>query len=130
MSMRYADPPSPERSPLMTGTPISRRVLIGSAAGAAGVAAIGLEVLPAIAATHPAGSLNDTMTSDSAWASFLGASDLVWNGVPTNFYQGAFLGNGGLAAAVYQTGSAKRHTPRVGDTPARDPPGFNAGRPP
>jgi len=111
----------------MTGIPISRRVLIGSAAGAAGAAAIGLEVLPAIAATHPAGSLTDTMTTDAAWSAFLGGSDLVWNRVPTNFYQGVFLGNGGLGTAVYQTGTAKRLTWRIGDTRVRDHQGASAG---
>src|SRR5262249_18011174 len=39
---------------------------------------------------------------------------------PTTFYQGAFLGNGGLGAAVYQTGSAKRLTWRLGDSRVRD----------
>src|SRR6266516_2281265 len=124
MSMRSS---ASERRPPMTGIPISRRVLIGSAAGAAGAAAIGLEVLPAIAATHPAGSLTDTMTTDAAWSAFLGGSDLVWNRVPTNFYQGVFLGNGGLGTAVYQTGTAKRLTWRIGDTRVRDHQGASAG---
>jgi alpha-L-fucosidase 2 len=103
----------------MTGIPLSRRALIGSAAGTAGAAAIGLEVLSAGTA-HAATALNDTMTTDTAWSSFLGQSDLVWTHVPTTFYQGAFLGNGGLGAAVYQTGSAKRLTWRLGDSRVRD----------
>jgi alpha-L-fucosidase 2 len=103
----------------MTGIPLSRRALIGSAAGTAGAAAIGLEVLPAGAATRAA-ALTDTMTSDSAWSSFLGTSDPIWKHIPTSFYQGAFLGNGGLGAAVYQTGTKKRLTWRLGDTRVRD----------
>src|SRR5207237_8005005 len=60
------------------------------------------------------------MTTDAAWASSLGTADLIWNQVPTDFYHGAFLGNGGLGAAVYQTGSAKRLTWRLGDSRVRD----------
>src|SRR4051794_2798673 len=103
----------------MTGIPLSRRALIGSAAGTAGAAAIGLEVLPAGAATRAA-ALTDTMTSDSAWSSFLGTSAPIWKHIPPSFYQGAFLGNGGLGAAVYQTGTKKRLTWRLGDTRVRD----------
>ncbi|OLB78140.1 MAG: hypothetical protein AUI14_14315 [Actinobacteria bacterium 13_2_20CM_2_71_6] len=63
----------------MSGTPLSRRAVIGGAAGAVGA-----------------------------------------DRVPTSFYQGVFLGNGGLGAAVYQTGSAKRLTFRLGDNRVRD----------
>src|SRR5437763_363795 len=103
----------------MTGTPISRRAVVGGAAGTAGALALGV---PALAAAEAATtlSLNDTMTTDAAWASFLGTADLIWSQVPTDFYHGAFLGNGGLGAAVYQTGSAKRLTWRLGDSRVRD----------
>src|SRR5436309_5421876 len=108
----------------MTGTPISRRAVVGGAAGTAGALALGVPALVAAAeaaTTHATTlSLNDTMTTDAAWASFLGTADLIWNQVPTDFYHGAFLGNGGLGAAVYQTGSAKRLTWRLGDSRVRD----------
>src|SRR5256714_5579425 len=104
----------------MTGTPISRRAVVGGAAGTAGALALGVPALVAAAEASTTLSLNDTMTTDAAWASFLGTADLVWNHVPTDFYRGAFLGNGGLGAAVYQTGSAKRLTWRLGDSRVRD----------
>ena len=110
----------------MSGTPISRRVLIGSAAGAAGAVALGAPALAAAAQAVPTAaqeataSLTDTMSTDAAWSTFLGSLDPTWTHVPTTFYQGAFLGNGGLGAAVYQTGSAKRLTWRLGDTRVRD----------
>src|SRR6266545_1827144 len=108
----------------MPDSSLSRRALIGGAAGAVGAAAIAVETLPARAGgatvAAAAAGLTDTMTSDAAWAAFLGTADLVWTRVPTTFYQGAFLGNGGLGAAVYQTGSARRLTWRLGDSRVRD----------
>src|SRR5256886_12954578 len=108
----------------MTGTPISRRAVVGGAAGTAGALALGVPALVAAAqaaTTHATTlSLNDTMTTDAAWASFLGTADLVWNRVPTDCYHGAFLGTGGLGAAVYQTGRAKRLAWRLGDSRVRD----------
>src|SRR5438874_8340805 len=106
----------------MPDSSLSRRALMGGAAAGAGALALGAPALVASAATAPtaAGGLNDTMTTDAAWSAFLGTSDLVWTRVPTTFYQGAFLGNGGLGAAMYQTGSAKRLTWRLGDSRVRD----------
>jgi alpha-L-fucosidase 2 len=102
----------------MTRTPVSRRVFIGGAAGAAGAVALGATAFTGTASA--ATGLTDTMSTDAAWSSFLGSLDLAWTHVPTTFYQGAFLGNGGLAAAVYQTGTAKRLTWRLGDSRVRD----------
>src|SRR6266536_303402 len=108
----------------MTGTPVSRRALIGGAAGAAGTAAlVGHQVWPAGAAVNaPAAApvLDDTMGSAAAWTSYLGGMDPVWTRAPTNFYQSAFLGTGGLAASFYQTGTAKRLSLRLGDSRVRD----------
>src|SRR3989440_6725283 len=108
----------------IAGAPVYRRAVVGGAAGTAGALALGVPALIAAAqaaTTHATTvSLNDTMTTDAAWASFLGTADLVWNHVPTDFYHGAFLGNGGLGAAMYQTGSAKRLTWRLGDSRVRD----------
>jgi len=113
----------------MSDSSLTRRALMGGAAAGAGAVALGASTFIADAATsapaatpapRAAGPLNDTMTTDAAWAAFLGTSDLAWTHVPTSFYQGAFLGNGGLGAAVYQTGTAKRITWRLGDTRVRD----------
>jgi alpha-L-fucosidase 2 len=107
----------------MRDTPISRRTFVGGAAGAIGAAALGQELwtaAPALAAGAAAPALDDTMTTPAAWAAFLGGLDPAWTRVPTTFYQGAFLGNGGLGAAAYQTGSAKRLTFRLGDSRVRD----------
>ena len=106
----------------MASTEISRRALIGGAAAAAGAApltAIGVATADAAPAVTAVG-LDDTMATDAAWASYLGGLDPVWTRVPTNFYQSAFLGNGGLAAALMQTGSAKRLSLRLGDSRVRD----------
>src|SRR3954468_17736681 len=98
---------------------ISRRALIGGAAAAAAAAPlVTLTGTDAVAATAPA--LDDTMDNDAAGASYLGGLDPVWTRVPTNFYQSAFLGNGGLAASLMQTGSAKRLSLRLGDSRVRD----------
>src|SRR5256885_16983531 len=120
----------------MPDSSLSRRAVMGGAAGAAGAAALGVPALApglgtpaaartagtALALNDTALALNDTMTTDAAWAAFLGTCDLVWTHVPTSFYQGAFLGNGGLGAAVDQTGTAKRITWRLGDTRPPDHP--------
>jgi alpha-L-fucosidase 2 len=105
----------------MTGTPVSRRALLGGAlASAAGVATFGGYAAWAALSTSAVLGLTDTMTSDAAWYAFLGPLDPVWNSVPTSFYQGAFLGNGGLGAAAYQTGTAKRLSWKLGDSRVRD----------
>src|SRR5881392_1162120 len=86
----------------MSDSSLTRRALMGGAAAGAGAVALGASTFVANAATSPprATGLNDTMTTDAAWS--------------------AFLGNGGLGAAVYQTGSAKRLTWRLGDSRVRD----------
>jgi alpha-L-fucosidase 2 len=111
-------------------TPISRRALIGGAAAVSGAAALAtpelLGTTTADATTAPAAApaaalvLDDTMVGDAAWSTYLGGLDPVWTKVPTTFYQSAFLGNGGLGVAVYQTGSAKKLTFRLGDSRVRD----------
>ena len=58
------------------------------------------------------------MATSEAWSAYLGGLDPVWASVPTTFYQGPFLGNGGLGAAVYQIG--KRLAFTLGDTRVRD----------
>ncbi|GAA0606720.1 hypothetical protein GCM10010174_24720 [Kutzneria viridogrisea] len=92
--------------------PISRRTLLAGAAGLAGSLAFPMPPSPP--------GLEDTMAADPAWAAYLGDLDPVWRKVPTSFYQAPFLGNGGLGAAVYQTGSAKRLAFKLGDSRVRD----------
>ncbi|MBE1471286.1 glycosyl hydrolase family 95 catalytic domain-containing protein [Kibdelosporangium phytohabitans] len=66
---------------------ISRRGLLGGA-----VAGTVLRASPASA--HAADGVD--------WPRFLGTCDLVWQRVPRAWYEGPFLGNGFLAAAVYR----------------------------
>ncbi|RSM78985.1 Tat pathway signal sequence domain protein [Kibdelosporangium aridum] len=66
---------------------ISRRGLLGGA-----VAGTMLGVLPTAQAQQPG----------IDWPRFLGACDMVWQRVPRAWYEGPFLGNGFLAAAVYR----------------------------
>jgi alpha-L-fucosidase 2 len=101
----------------MTGTNISRRTLIGGAAAAAGAAPLAAVGMAGAATTF---ALDDTMNTDAAWAAYLGGLDPVWTRIPTNFYQSAFVGNGGLAASLFQTGTAKRLSLRLGDSRVRD----------
>ncbi|WP_370947315.1 glycoside hydrolase family 95-like protein [Amycolatopsis sp. cg5] len=93
----------------MTGSPFTRRVLFGGAAALAGTAFLP----PMASANAPA------ITDKVDWARYLGALDPVWKSVPTTFYQGPFLGNGGLGAAVYQAGD-KRLSFKLGDSRVRD----------
>src|SRR5437773_311622 len=81
---------------------LSRRGFVGSVA-AAGVAAATARSAPALAAAVPS-LLDDRMASAAAGGSFLGGQDLRWTHVPTNWYDGPFLGNGFLGALVFQPG--------------------------
>ncbi len=86
----------------------SRRTLFVGTAGA--VALTSTDWAPAGAAE----GLDDRVD----WPSYLGSLDPVWASVPTTFYQGPFLGNGGLGTAVYRIG--KRLAFKIGDTRVRD----------
>lgn len=90
------------------GSPLSRRVVLGTALGGAAGAA-----LPATAhAEQPSpqvaggGSgpwrLRSAMTTDNAWAGFLRKQDLLWSRLPTRWYEGPFLGDGLLGSMIYQ----------------------------
>jgi len=73
---------------------LSRRTLL--AAGGALLAAPTLATGVASAATadiDASGGLN--------WRSFLAGSDLVWQRLPKNWYDGPFLGNGFLGSGIY-----------------------------
>src|SRR5881409_3215274 len=96
---------------------VSRRTILGGAVAAGAAVGTAGALGAGVGTAHAAAPvLNDTMASDAAWASYLGGLDMVWTHIPTTFYQAPFLGNGGLAAAVYQTGTAKKLTLRLGDS--------------
>jgi hypothetical protein len=101
----------------MTGTHVSRRALIGGAAAVAGAAPL-IAVGAAGAAT--ASAIDDQMDTDAAWAALPRRPRPGVDRIPTNFYQSAFTGNGGLGASLFQTGTAKRLSLRLGDSRVRD----------
>src|SRR3954468_21324760 len=90
---------------------VSRRTVLGGAL--AGVTAAALPVTPAVAGPAPDGPVPDGAAPDGAghgggwiadridWAGFLGGSDLVWQHMPTTWYEGPFLGNGFLGSGIY-----------------------------
>ncbi|GLZ29424.1 hypothetical protein Lesp02_16140 [Lentzea sp. NBRC 105346] len=71
-------------------------------------------------------ALSTTSTAQAAigiddrvnWGAYLGGLDPVWQNMPTTFYQGPFLGNGGLGAAVYRIGTKLAF--KIGDSRVRD----------
>lgn len=65
-------------------------------------------------------SAADRLTVDIDWRSFLGCLDLVWQSVPTSFYDGPFLGNGGLGTTVYRRPTHDRLAFTLGDSRVRD----------
>ncbi|MGY0234378.1 glycosyl hydrolase family 95 catalytic domain-containing protein [Longispora urticae] len=89
---------------------ITRRAVLGTAAGAATVAA--LSPGTATAAPERAGRagpaapravpLDNRMATDAQWADFLRGCDLVWKRLPTLWHEGPFLGDGRLGTMVYK----------------------------
>ena len=41
------------------------------------------------------------------WAKYLPKQDLIWNALPTGYFEGAFVGNGLLGAILFKEGSLK-----------------------
>ncbi|MFD0262736.1 Tat pathway signal sequence domain protein [Kitasatospora indigofera] len=72
--------------------------------------------------TAPPGlpELDDHLVAGSARRDFLGGLDPVWQAVPSSFYDGPFLGNGGLAASVRRPEGATRLRIVLGDSRVRD----------
>ncbi|MGH3858223.1 hypothetical protein [Actinokineospora sp.] len=64
--------------------------------------------------------VDDRLAAGTGWRDFLGALDLVWQSVPTSFYQGPFLGNGGMGMSVYLRSGANRLAFVLGDSRVRD----------
>ncbi|MFB7619583.1 glycoside hydrolase family 95-like protein [Kitasatospora sp. NPDC056181] len=67
---------------------------------------------------HP--PLDDRLAAGSGWRDFLSTLDPVWQAVPGSFYDGPFLGNGGLAASVRRTEGDTRLRFVLGDSRVRD----------
>jgi alpha-L-fucosidase 2 len=99
------------------GSAFSRRGLLGGIAGgvAGGVASGVAGAIVTGAAAQAADPvevetsdrwgrprLRDLMTTDRQWSAFLADQDLVWQRMPTRYYEGPFLGNGFLGTMVYQ----------------------------
>src|SRR5436190_11321259 len=95
---------------------LSRRAFVGGG-GATGAAVATGYLDTASAATS---LLDDRMASGSAWAAFLSHQDLMWQQIPTNWYDGPFLGNGFLGALVYQPGGAGPIQVLLGHTEVQD----------
>ncbi|GAA0951226.1 glycosyl hydrolase family 95 catalytic domain-containing protein [Nonomuraea longicatena] len=82
-------------------TELSRRALLGTAAG--GLAATALPSGAAHAATAP-WRLDDRVD----WAAFLRDQDLLWARLPTVWHEGPFLGDGLLGSMVYKEPGANK----------------------
>lgn len=102
--------PSPSRRAFLRTTAIGT-----TAIGATTLGSATAEALPRVMPVTSGG-----MRSEREWAAFLAASDLRWKSLPANFYEGPFLGNGALGAAVYRHPSRARLTFVLGDSRVRD----------
>ena len=104
-------------------SPLPRRVLLGTALGGAAAAAlpggaahadepvraeVAADVMPAAQAGRRPWRLRDTLRADGAWEEFLRGQDLLWNRLPTLWYEGPFLGDGLLGSMVYQEPRANK----------------------
>lgn len=107
--------PDPMDDETADGTTTRRWFLGGAAAGALSAM---LPLSPATAT--PQRGLDDRMRTPAAWRAFLGDQDMLWTRMPANFFEGPFLGNGGLGAAVYQDPSGERLRFTLGDGRVHD----------
>jgi hypothetical protein len=97
---------------------VARRAVLGTAlSGAAAAALPGTAQAQDLAGTAPSVAvgggrrpwkLRDTMTTDSAWSTFLRGQDLVWTRLPTRWYEGPFLGDGLLGSMIYREPDANQ----------------------
>ncbi|WP_086565047.1 glycosyl hydrolase family 95 catalytic domain-containing protein [Streptomyces africanus] len=90
---------------------VARRAVLGTAlSGAAAAALPGTARAQELTGTVPSDAggarrpwkLRDTMTTDSAWSTFLRGQDLLWTRLPTRWYEGPFLGDGLLGSMIYR----------------------------
>lgn len=95
--------------------PVKRRTLLTAAGLGIGASMLGGE----IAYADPrAVVISNGMVKPAAWAEYLANLDLRWGRIPQNFYDGPFLGNGGLGASVYQVNGKLAFT--INDSRVRD----------
>src|SRR5439155_24876779 len=91
---------------------ISRRAVLGGMVGGAlagalpaGGALAGTGAEPDVSDVDGADfgghRLHDAMASARAWARFLAGADLIWQRMPTTWFEGPFLGNGLLGSGIY-----------------------------
>ncbi|WP_436496343.1 glycosyl hydrolase family 95 catalytic domain-containing protein [Actinokineospora sp. HUAS TT18] len=99
----------------------SRRSFLGTALAMSGGVLVGGGAIAGLSASAAAGAvIDDRLAAGTGWRDFLGSLDLVWQSVPTGFYQGPFLGNGGLGASIYQRSGTNRLAFVLGDSRVRD----------
>lgn len=102
-----------------SGPDLSRRRFL-AASGALGIGLLMTGGVAACAAPAEGAAGPDPVD----WAGFLAGLDLRWTRVPRTFYEGPFLGNGGLGAAFYQVGDRLAFT--LGDSRVRDHQGLDS----
>lgn len=111
-----------ERQGLMAGvwTSVAVAMLVGVSA-----------VAQAVAQTGPARTGPALVESRVDWAEFLGRHDMVWEQLPLQWNEGAWLGNGQLGLMVYATTRDNRvdfHLGRVDVTDHRGAPDKKTSR--
>jgi len=95
---------------------MNRRTFLAGAT--AGLALTMLAGRPAFADADPRFPVKFRLGSSEDWRTFLSPADLLWGRIPRTFYEGPFLGNGALGAAVYAVGRRLSFT--IGDSRVRD----------
>jgi len=102
----------------LSGSPVSRRALLGGAVGGLALSALpaatasasvqATEVAAAQEVVAAAVPLDNRMTTDAQWADFLAGQDLLWRRLPTVWHEGPFLGDGRLGTMVYRQPGANQ----------------------
>ncbi|HVK24286.1 MAG TPA: Tat pathway signal sequence domain protein [Actinokineospora sp.] len=100
---------------------VSRRAFLGwSAAAGVGALMTGGVIAGGGVAQAALAGIDDRLAAGTGWRDYLGALDLTWQKMPTGFYEGPFLGNGGLGTAVYQRSGTTGLSFTLGDSRVRD----------
>src|SRR5207302_235355 len=90
-----ARPGTPDHVVRCGMTEITRRAVLGGAASGALVGALPADA--ALAEDDDDGFVKDRVD----WPRFLAAADLIWQRMPTTWFEGPFLGNGFLGSGIY-----------------------------
>ncbi|MEV1024792.1 hypothetical protein [Streptomyces sp. NPDC050264] len=83
----------------------SRRTVLATGSALGGAALVGTLPARATAATGAGRRperLDDLHAETDAWRGVLDDADLVWQKMPTTWYEGPYLGNGRLGSGIYQ----------------------------